>query len=69
MSSHVPAEGRPRLTPAADRRLLTLAVALMIAGVVMIFTDLSAGVAIPAIAIGIALTAIVRLDKRRGSDC
>jgi hypothetical protein len=37
----------------------------MIAGVVMIFTDVSAGIAIPAIAVGIGITAIVRVDKRR----
>ena len=65
MSPHVPVAG-PRFTPGTDRTLLALAVALMIAGVVMIFTDVSSAVAIPAIAVGIALTAIVRIDERRG---
>ena len=64
MSPHVPVAGR-RLTPATDRALLVLAVVLMVAGVVMIFTDASAGIAIPAIAVGIALTAIVALHERR----
>ena len=64
MSPHVPVAGR-RLTPAIDRALLVLAVVLMVAGVVMIFTDASAGIAIPAMAVGIALTAIVTLHERR----
>jgi hypothetical protein len=68
MSPQVPVAGGPRLTPAADNTLLAVAVALMIAGVVMIFTDVSAGIAIPAIAVGIGITAIVQVDKRRSRE-
>ena len=45
--------------------LRVVAVALMLGGVVMIFTHASTGIAFPVIAIGIALTAIVEAGKRR----
>lgn len=67
MHPHVPAGG-PSLRPVADRTVLVLAVALMIAGVVMIFTGASTGIAIPAIAVGVALTAAVTVEKRRSRD-
>jgi hypothetical protein len=53
------------LTPAADLTLLTVAVILMLGGSVMLLVGVGAGIAIPLIAVGIAVTAIVELDKRR----
>jgi hypothetical protein len=52
-----------RSTP--DVALLVIAIALMLGGVVMIFTEVSTGIAIPAIAVGIALTVTVEAEKRR----
>ena len=61
-----PHAGR-RLTPTADVVVLVLAVALMLGGVGMLLADvIGAGIAIPLIAVGIALVAIVQMDKRRG---
>ena len=57
----------PRLTPKADVVVLVAAVALMLGGAVMLIADaIGAGIAIPLIAVGIALVAIVQMDKRRG---
>ena len=44
--------------------MLVIAVALMLGGVVMIFTDVSTEIAFPAIVVGIALTVIVEAEKR-----
>jgi len=53
------------LAPRWEVGLLVVAVALMLGGVVMIFTDVSTAIAFPAIAVGIALTAIIAAEKRR----
>jgi hypothetical protein len=53
------------LAPWWEVGLRVVAVALMLGGVVMIFTDVSTGIAFPAIAVGIALTLIVAAEKRR----
>ena len=56
----------PRLTPAADVVVLVVAVALMFGGAIMLLADaIGAGLAIPLIAVGIALVAIVQMDERR----
>ncbi len=61
----VPAGG-PRLTPIADLAVQVAAVVLMVAGAALMLTDvLDAAIAIPLIAIGIALVAIERTDQRR----
>ena len=68
MKRHVPvAAGGSRLTPAGGLTLLEVAVVLMLAGVLMIFTGVSAAISIAVIAIGIALTAIVETDRHRRS--
>lgn len=54
-----------RLAPWMDNAVLVVAVAFMLGGAVMIFTDTSPGIAFPLIAIGIALTVIVRAAKHR----
>jgi hypothetical protein len=36
----------------------------MLGGVLMLFLDVSAGIAIPLIAVGIALTALVEINRR-----
>lgn len=60
----VPAGG-PRLTPIADLAALVAAVVLMVAGAVLMLTDvLDASIAIPLIAIGIALVATEQASKR-----
>jgi hypothetical protein len=57
------------LTPAADLTLLTAAVILMLGGAVMLLVGMVGdGIAIPLIAVGIGVTAIVELDKRRHRD-
>jgi hypothetical protein len=65
MKRHVPVvtDGQP--TPAVDLALLVAAVALMLAGAGMIFGGVSGGIAIPLIAIGIAVTAIAKYDRQR----
>jgi hypothetical protein len=69
MRRDVPAAaGGGRLTPAADFTLLTVAVILMLGGAVMLLVGVSTGIAIPLIAVGIAVTAIVEIDKRRHRD-
>lgn len=56
----------PRLTPVADMAVQVAAVVLMVAGAVLMLTDvLDASIAIPLITIGIALVAIEQLRKRR----
>jgi hypothetical protein len=58
----IPASGA-RPPPRADVAVLAVAIMLMLAGVVMIFAGLSAGIAIPAIAVGVAMTAILRMHN------
>ena len=53
------------LAPWMGVALRVVAVALMLGGVVMIFTDASTGIAFPVIAIGIALIVIAETGKRR----
>jgi hypothetical protein len=56
----------PRLTPIVDRVVLAGAVVLLLAGAALMLADvLDASIAIPVIAIGVALVAIVQTDKRR----
>lgn len=59
------ARGGPRLTPAVERCLLVVAVMLMLAGLVLLFVGPSTGVAIPLITVGVALTAVVKIDQYR----
>jgi hypothetical protein len=63
------ARGGPRLTPASERCLLVVAVMvavmLMLAGLVLLFVGPSTGVAIPLITVGVALTAMVKIDQHR----
>lgn len=55
----------PRLTPAADRVLLVVAVVLMLAGAGMLVADvLSPGITIPLITVGVTLVAIESVAKR-----
>ena len=70
MRRHVSATpGGGGLTPAADLTLLTVAVILMLGGAVMLLVGVvGAGIAIPLIAVGIGVTAIVEIDKRRHRD-
>jgi hypothetical protein len=52
-------------TPATDIALLIVAVVLMLGGAAMLlFTEVSAGLAIPVIAVGIALTAVEAVRRR-----
>jgi hypothetical protein len=54
----------PRLT---GRVVLVVATVLMLGGAILMLADvISAGIAIPLIAVGIALVAIDGLDRRRG---
>jgi hypothetical protein len=48
-----------------DLTLLLLAVALMLGGAVMLFKDISEGIAFPLIAIGVAITILVGADQHR----
>lgn len=69
MRRHLSAASGGGLTPAADLTLLTMAVILMLGGAVMLLVGVvGAGIAIPLIAVGIGVTAIVELDKRRHRD-
>jgi hypothetical protein len=55
-----------RLTPVADLGVRVAAIVLMLAGAVMLVADLvSAGIAIPLIAVGIALVVVEQADRRR----
>ncbi len=65
MEAHklIPPTG-PRLSPRADFALRWIAVALTLAGVVMLFVN--PAIAFPLVAIGMALVAIEQTDKRRG---
>jgi hypothetical protein len=61
----VPAGG-PRLTPGVDLALLVGAIVLMVVGAVLTLIEvLDPAIAIPVIAVGIALVAIGQVDKRR----
>lgn len=61
----VPAGG-PRLTPFADLVVRAAAVVLLLGGAALMLTDvLAASIAIPVIAIGLALVAIVQTNQRR----
>jgi hypothetical protein len=63
------ATGGPRLTHSADLTLLTVAVILLLGSTALMIADiLSAGIAIPLIAIGASLVAVVEVDKRRRSQ-
>lgn len=56
----------PRPTPGAERAVLLGAAALMLGGAVLMLADIvSAGMAIPLIAVGIALVAIEQAARRR----
>jgi len=49
-----------------DRLLLSVAVLLMVGGVVMLFADLvSGGITIPLMTVGIALVVVAEADGRR----
>ena len=65
MEAHkpIPSIG-PRLSPHADFALRWIAVALTLAGAVMVFVN--PAIAFPFIAIGMALVAVEQTDKRRG---
>ena len=52
----------------ADLTLCAVAVALMLAGVVLIFTTSSSGLAIAIITVGVALVAILQIDKACRDD-
>jgi len=57
----------PRLTGTTGRVVLVVATVLMLGGAILMLADvISAGIAIPLIAVGIALVAIDGLDRRRG---
>jgi hypothetical protein len=57
----------PRLTGTTEHVVLVVATALMLGGAILMLADvISAGIAIPLIAVGIALVAIDALDRRRG---
>ena len=52
--------------PLVDLVVLAAAIVLLLAGAALMLTDvLTASIAIPVIAIGVALLAIVQTDKRR----
>jgi hypothetical protein len=54
------------MAPHLDRLVLATAVVLMLAGAVtLVAAWVSAGIAIPAIAVGIALVAIIQLTTHR----
>jgi len=56
----------PRVTPLVDRLVLAAAVVLLLAGAALMLVDLlDASIAIPAVALGVALVAIVQTHKRR----
>ena len=57
----------PRLTGTTELVVLVVATVLMLGAAILMLTDaMSAGIAIPLIAVGIALVAIDQLDRRRG---
>ncbi len=57
----------PRLTGTTELVVLVVATVLMLGAAILMLTDaMSAGSAIPLIAVGIALVAIDQLDRRRG---
>ena len=57
----------PRLTGTTERVVLVVATVLMLGGAILMLADvISAGIAIPLIAVGLALVAIAGLDRRRG---
>jgi hypothetical protein len=59
--------GGPRLSEAADCALVGTAIVLMLGGASLMLADVvGAAIAIPIIAVGIALVAIEQVDKRRG---
>jgi hypothetical protein len=57
--------GRQLFVRNRDLILVVVAVALMLGGAVMLFTNISEGIAFPLIAIGIAISIVVRADKLR----
>jgi hypothetical protein len=66
MSVKLVSAGGPHLTPLVDLVVLAAAIVLLLAGGALMLTDvLAASIAIPVIAIGVALVAIVQTDKRR----
>ena len=57
----------PRLTSTTELVVLVIATVLMLgAAILMLTAALSAGIAIPLIAVGIALVVLDQLDRRRG---
>jgi len=54
-----------RTTPLADWLYVTVAVAFLLTGAVMLFTGPSSALAFSLIALGAALTAIAQANKRR----
>ena len=65
MEAHKPIPStRPRLSSRADFAVRWIAVALTLAGAVLMFV--SPAIAFPLIATGMALVAIQQTDKRRG---
>jgi len=54
-----------RTTPRGDWLYVVVAVVLLLAGAVMLFTGPSSALAFSLIAVGAALTAIVQTNKRR----
>lgn len=64
---HEPIATGPRLTGTAERVVLVVATALMLGGALLMLADvIGAGIAIPLIAVGLALVAIDGLNRRRG---
>ena len=62
----VVASGAPQRMPLSDLALLTVAILLMLGGAAALVADVvGAGIAIPLIAIGIALTIVIQNRKRR----
>ena len=68
MSGHdiTPVSG-PRLSEGADCALVGTAIVLMLGGAILMLAEVvSAAIAIPIVAIGVALVAIEQVDRRRG---
>ena len=61
----IPSTG-PRLSPRGDRAVRWAAVVLTLAGAFMLLAGVSAGIALPLVAIGASLVAIEQVDRRRG---
>ena len=62
----VVASGASQRMPLSDLALLTVAILLMLGGAAALVADVvGAGIAIPLIAIGIALTIVIQNRKRR----